>query len=68
MNLTENGKIRSSDTDKAKTFDDCFSNVVQNLNITRENTLLNTDLCINPVLAPIEKCKHHQVSVLSIKK
>ena len=36
INLTENGEILSSDTDIADTFNDYFSNVVQNLNIARE--------------------------------
>ena len=51
INLTENEEILNSDTDIADTFNDYFSNVVQNLNISRENSMLNTDLCINPVLA-----------------
>ena len=55
INLTESGKILSSDTDIAETFNDYFSNVVQNLNIPRENSMLNTDICINPVLAVVEK-------------
>ena len=50
INLTENGEILSSDTDITDTFNDYFSNVAQNLNIPRENSILNTDLCINPVL------------------
>ena len=29
--------------------------------------MLNTDLCINPVLAVVEKYKHHQ-SIISINK
>ena len=36
INLTENGEILISDTDIADTFNDYFSNVVQNLNIQRE--------------------------------
>ena len=36
INLTENGEILSSDTDIADTFNDYFSNVVQNLNIPKE--------------------------------
>ena len=44
----------------ADTFNDYFSNVVQNLNIPRENFMLNTDLCINPVLAVVEIYKYHQ--------
>ena len=50
INLTENQEILSSDTAIADTFNDYFSNVVQNLNIPRENSMLNTDLCVNPVL------------------
>ena len=67
INLTENEEILNSDTDIADTFNDYFSNVVQNLNISRENSMLNTDLCINPVLAVVEKYKHHQ-SIISINK
>ena len=67
INLTENGEILSSDTDIADTFNDYFSSVVQNLNIPRENSMLNTDLCINPVLETVEKYKHHQ-SIISINK
>ena len=67
INLTENGKILSSDTDIADTFNDYFSKVVQNLNIPRENAMLNTELCINPVLEVVEKCKHH-LSIISINK
>ena len=33
INLTENSEILSSDTDIADTFNEYFSNVVQNLNI-----------------------------------
>ena len=36
------------------------SAVVQNLNIQTENSMLNTDLCIDQVLAAIKKYKHHQ--------
>ena len=66
INLTENEEILNSDTDIADTFNDYFSNVVQNLNISRENSMLNTDLCINPVLAAGEKYKHQ--SIISINK
>ena len=48
-------------------FNDYFSNVVQNFNIPRENSMLNTDLCINPVLAVAEKSNHHQ-SIIFINK
>ena len=71
INLTENGEILSLDTDIADMFNDYFSNVVQNLNIPRENAMSDTDLCINPVLAVVEKfkvSKFIKVSVLSIKK
>ena len=44
-----------------------FSNVVQNLNSPEESSMLNMDLCINPVLAVVEKYKHHQ-SIISINK
>ena len=44
INLTEDGKILSSDTGIANTFNDYFSNVVQNINILRENSMSNTDL------------------------
>ena len=67
INLTENQEILSSDTAIADTFNDYFSNVVQNLNIPRENSMLNTSLCINPVLTVVEKYKHHQ-SIISINK
>ena len=67
INLTENGEILSSDTVIADTFNGYFSNVVQNPNIPRENFMLNTDLCINPVLEAVEKYKHHQ-SITSINK
>ena len=59
INLTGNGEILSSDTDIADTFNDYLSSVVQNLNIPRENSMLNTDLCIHPVLDVVEKYKHH---------
>ena len=68
IDLTENGEILSLDTDLADTFNDCFSNVVQNLNISRENSMFNTELCINPVLAVVEKCKHHQSIFLPVQK
>ena len=67
INLTENGEILSSDTSIAETFNDYFDNVVQNLNISKENSLLNTDLCIIPILTAIEKYKHHQ-SIISINE
>ena len=67
INLTENGEILSSDTDIADTFNDYSTSVAQNLNIPRENSMLNMDLCINPVLAILEKYKHHQ-SIISINK
>ena len=68
-NLTENEEILSSDTDIADTFNDYFSNVGQNLNIPRENSMLNTDLCINPVLAVVlRNTSIIKVSFLSIKK
>ena len=67
INLTDNGEILSSDTDIADTFNDYFSSVVQNLNIPRENSMLNTDLCINPVLEIAEKYKHHH-NIISIDK
>ena len=67
INLTENGEILSSDTDLAHTFNDYNSNVVQNLNIRRENSMLNTGLFINPVLEIVEKYKHHQ-SITSVDK
>ena len=54
-------------TDIADTFNDCFSNVVQNFDIPKENSILNTDLCINPAMAALEKDKHHQ-SIISINK
>ena len=56
-----------SDTDTAVTFNDHFSNVVQNLNIPREISMLNTGISINPILAVVEKYKHHQ-SIISINK
>ena len=65
--MTENGEILSSDTDIADMFNDYLSSVVQNLNIPRENSMLNTDLCINPVLEIVEKYKHHQ-GITSINK
>ena len=44
-----------------------FRNVVQNLNSPEESSMLNMDLCINSVLAVVEKYKHHQ-SIISINK
>ena len=67
INLTENGEILTSDTDIADTFNDYFSSVAQNLNIQRENSMLNTDLCLNLGLEVVEKYKHHQ-NILSINK
>ena len=43
INLTENGEILSSDTAIADTFNDHLSNVVQNVNIPRENSILNKE-------------------------
>ena len=63
INLAESGEVLSSDTDIAQMVNDYFRNVVQNLNIRRENSLLNINLCINPVLAAIEKYKHHQSNI-----
>ena len=57
INQTENGKILSSDIDITDTFNDYFSNVVQHLNIPRKNSMLTTDLCINPVMAVVKKHK-----------
>ena len=65
INLTENGEILRTDTNIIKMFNDYLSNVVQNLNIPRENSLLNTDLWINKVLAVIEKYKHYP-SIISL--
>ena len=67
INLTETVEILSSNIDIADTFNDFFSNVVQNLNITWKNSILSTNLCINPVLAVAEKYKHRQ-SIISINK
>ena len=67
INLTENGDILSSDTEIADTFNDYFSSVVQSVNIPRENSVLNMDLFINPVLEVVDKYKHHQ-SIISINK
>ena len=67
INLTENGETISSVTDIADKFNDFFSNVVQNLNIAKENSMLKKNLCINPVLAVVEKYKHHQ-NIISINK
>ena len=67
IHLTENGEILSTDTNIVKMFNDYLSNVVQNLNIPRENSLLNTDLWINKVLAVIEKYKHYP-SIISINE
>ena len=67
INLSENGKILSSDTDVADAFNDYFSIVLQSLNIPMENSMLNTDLCINSVLAVVEKYKHHQ-NVISVNR
>ena len=39
----------------------------QCLNVPRENSLLNMNLCKNPVLAVVEKHKHHQ-SIISINE
>ena len=60
INLTGNGEILSSDTNIAEAFNDYFTNVVQNLNIPKEKSLWNIDLCINPVLTAIEKYKLRQ--------
>ena len=62
-----NEEIVSSDTDLADMFNDYFSNVVQNLNIPRQNSMLNKDLCINLVLAVVEKYRHYQ-SIISVNK
>ena len=67
INLTETVEILSSNIDIAGTFNDFFSNVVQNLNITWKNSILSTNLWINPVLAVAEKYKHSQ-SIISINK
>ena len=66
INLTEDREILSSDTDRADTFNDYFRNV-QNLNISRENSMLNTGFCINPVLEVVERYQHHQ-SIISINQ
>ena len=60
INVTKNGGILSLSTDIADTFNDYFSSVAQNLNISRENSMLSMDLSINPVLTEFEKYKHHQ--------
>ena len=65
--LIENGEVLNSDTDIVDMFNVYFSNVVQNLNTPRENSTLNTDLSINPVLALVEKYKHYQ-GIISIDK
>ena len=67
IHLTENGEILRTDTNIIKMFNDYLSNVVQNLNIPRENSLLNTDLWINKVLGVIEKYKHYP-SIISINE
>ena len=54
-------------TDIADAFNDYFSKVVQNLNIPRKNSILNTGLCIYPVLAVVKKYNIIKVSFLSIK-
>ena len=66
INLTENMETLSSDTDIVDTFNDYFSNVDQNLNVPRGNSMLNTDFCLNLVLAVVKKYKHHQSIILSI--
>ena len=67
INLTVNREILNTDTDIAEAFNDYFTNIVPNFNISRESSLNNTDLCINPVLAALEKYKHHQ-SIISINE
>ena len=67
INLTENGGILSSDTDIADTFNDYFSNVVQNLNTPNENLILNTDLCIKLVLQLSRNASIIKLSFLPIK-
>ena len=67
INLTQNGKILSSDTDLAETLNDYFSNIVQNLNIPRENSQLNMDLCINPALAVVKNYNITIALILSMK-
>ena len=46
---------------------DYLRHVFPNLNILREKSQSNTDLCINPVLVATEKYKHYQ-SVISINE
>ena len=67
INLTENGEILSSDTDIADTFNNYFSNVVQNLNTPNENLILNTDLCIKLVLQLSRNASIIKLSFLPIK-
>ena len=65
INLTENGESFRSDTDKVDTFNDYFSNAVQNLNSPRENSMLNTD--IDASFADDNtpcSCLSHMISVL----
>ena len=65
INLTKNGEIFRSDTDKADTFNEYFSNAAKNLNIPRENSMLNTD--IDASFADdntLCSCLSHMISVL----
>ena len=63
INLTENGETLNLDIDITEMFNEYFNNIVQNLNIPRKNSLLNTDLSIIPILTAIEKYKYHQSNI-----
>ena len=55
--ITNNGEFLSRNSKIAGTFSRCFSNVVPSLNIPREKSLLNMNLCLKPILTAREKYK-----------
>ena len=67
ITLVENDKIISSDIEVAKTFQNFFSSIVNNLNIQRDETHLSETTQDNPVLAYIENFSKHS-SIVSIEK
>ena len=68
MNLTENEKMLTSESETAETLNNFFSNIVKKLNISKINSNNSvTEIIKDPVFKAIWKYKSHP-SILVIQK
>ena len=67
ITLVENDELISSDIEVAKTFQNFFSSIVNNLNIQRDEAHLSKTTEDNPLFSCFEKFSTHP-SIISIQK